>query len=188
MLNGLFGVEKDSTTSSGATVLRLIMNLTATNSLSQACCGDVGSLPYYAQWRSIVLHEDEELEWARDHVPENLRTPDKIGEATHKMVPYTSFNSSGVQCGILVEGEGGGADKEEEAEADADSDEGAGSKPHEDDPAKGEDTCKEKSEEDDPPILSKVDQKLLSITTQVNHLHQVFDSLFEITFIQVLFT
>ena len=92
------------------------------------------------------------------------------------------------QGGILVEGERSGANEEEDAKANADANNRSCSKPHEYDPAKGEDTCKEKSEEDDPPILSKVDQKLLSITTQVNHLHQVFDSLFEITFIQVLIT
>lgn len=40
--------------------------------------------------------EDEELEWARDNVPDNFRTPDKIGEATHKMVSYTDTNSKGV--------------------------------------------------------------------------------------------
>ena len=40
--------------------------------------------------------EDEELEWARENVPGDFRTPDKIGEATHKMVSYTDTNSSGV--------------------------------------------------------------------------------------------
>ena len=40
--------------------------------------------------------EDQELGWARDNVPEEFRTPGKIGEAAHKMVAYTTFNSNGV--------------------------------------------------------------------------------------------
>ena len=39
---------------------------------------------------------DEELEWARDNVPDEFRNPAQIGEATHKMVAYTTYNANGV--------------------------------------------------------------------------------------------
>ena len=39
--------------------------------------------------------EDEELEWARKNVLENFKTPEKIAEVTHKMVPYKEHNSTG---------------------------------------------------------------------------------------------
>ena len=39
---------------------------------------------------------DEELEWARDNVPDEFKNPAKIGEATHKMVAYKEHNPSGV--------------------------------------------------------------------------------------------
>ena len=90
------------------------------------------------------------------------------------------------QGGVLVEGEGSGANEEEDAEADADPDDGSRREPHEDDPAEGEDAGKEKRKEDDPPILSEINQELLSIAPQVNHPHKVFDSLFEVAFIEVL--
>ena len=33
--------------------------------------------------------EDDELQWARDNVPEEFKTSEKIGDAAHKMVAYT---------------------------------------------------------------------------------------------------
>jgi len=39
---------------------------------------------------------DDELEWARDNVPDEFKTTAKIGEATHKMVAYKEHNISGV--------------------------------------------------------------------------------------------
>jgi len=39
---------------------------------------------------------DDELEWARDNVPDEFKMPEKIGEATHKMVAYNECNASGV--------------------------------------------------------------------------------------------
>ena len=39
---------------------------------------------------------DDELEWARENVPDEFKTTAKIGEATHKMVAYKEHNTSGV--------------------------------------------------------------------------------------------
>ena len=61
LLNGMFGVGKGTYLEPGAAkvsdetleVLRLIMNLTATNSLCRDFPGDIEKLPYHAQWRSL---------------------------------------------------------------------------------------------------------------------------------------
>ena len=66
LLNGMFGVTKDSALPDGRPVLRLIMNLTASNSVMADFPGDIGALPYYGQWRSIVLEGGCELEWSYD--------------------------------------------------------------------------------------------------------------------------
>ena len=47
-------------------MLRLIMNLTATNDVSLPFEGDIGALPYFSQWRSLILGPDEELLWSYD--------------------------------------------------------------------------------------------------------------------------
>ena len=139
--------------------------------------------------------EDEEDDEGEDPNDDAKAEPGVLvvvvaGEAAHHRgeedVVLNCFNSCLRQGGVLVEGEGGGANKEEDAEADADPDDGSRREPHEDDPAEGEDAGKEKSKEDDPPILSEINQELLSIAPQVNHPHKVFDSLFEVAFIEVL--
>ncbi|CAK0891703.1 unnamed protein product [Prorocentrum cordatum] len=64
LLNGLFGVPKSQVAPEGPEgreVLRLIMNLAATKEVPLDFGGDLGALPYFAQWRSIVLGPDEEL-------------------------------------------------------------------------------------------------------------------------------
>ena len=58
LLNGLFGVEK------GAGILRLIMNLTASNSIQEEFSGDTGLLPFSGQWPSFSSEADETLEWS----------------------------------------------------------------------------------------------------------------------------
>eukprot|EP00438_Fugacium_kawagutii_P006075 Skav200576 [mRNA] locus=scaffold917:283975:288745:- [translate_table: standard] len=61
ILNGLFGVKKDSKVPSGKSVLRLVMNLIPTNAILKEIRGRVDSLPNICSWCNIVLEEDELL-------------------------------------------------------------------------------------------------------------------------------
>lgn len=61
LLNGLFGVEKNARTTSGAPVLRLIMNLIPSNCCLEQLQGKVSSLPGISVWQSIFLEEGEEM-------------------------------------------------------------------------------------------------------------------------------
>ena len=72
VLNGLFGVVKPDTLAAdhprlpGAPVLRLIMNLTATNALTKPFDADIAALPYMGQWRSLMLGENDTITWSYD--------------------------------------------------------------------------------------------------------------------------
>ena len=67
VLNGLFGVPKNSAVKSGKPVLRVIMNLVASNSVMKQFEGSVGNLPAITSWMSTVLDEDEEVRlWQLD--------------------------------------------------------------------------------------------------------------------------
>ena len=57
VLNGLFGVPKNSSTGSGLPVLRLIMNLVPSNSILQQVRGYVGNLPHITGWLSTFVDE-----------------------------------------------------------------------------------------------------------------------------------
>ena len=67
LVNGVFGVTKgkvvkdESSKWVGKDVLRLIMNLTATNEVSLDSGGDIEKLPFAGQWRAIVLERREVL-------------------------------------------------------------------------------------------------------------------------------
>ncbi len=61
ILNGLFGVKKNTTIETGEPVLRLIMNLIPTNAHMSQLRGVVDELPGVCQYLSIVLGEGEEL-------------------------------------------------------------------------------------------------------------------------------
>ena len=61
ILNGLFGVEKPSTTESGKPILRLIMNLVPSNSILKQLPGKVRSLPSINSWQSTFMDQGEEL-------------------------------------------------------------------------------------------------------------------------------
>eukprot|EP00435_Cladocopium_sp_Y103_P051810 s858_g16.t1 len=61
ILNGLFGVEKPSTLADGRPILRLIMNLTGSNSTQIQLEGGTTSLPSICSWQSIALDNQEEL-------------------------------------------------------------------------------------------------------------------------------
>lgn len=62
LYNGLFGVKKDSTTSSGKSVLRTIMNLTPCNRLFYPLEAGHDALPDIHTWSSIVMSGSEVLE------------------------------------------------------------------------------------------------------------------------------
>ena len=69
LLNGLFGVGKGTKVDgdpAGREVLRLIMNLTASNSVSIDYACDIGALPFFSQWRSIIIGPSEEVVWSFD--------------------------------------------------------------------------------------------------------------------------
>ena len=59
ILNGLFGVSKPSCLEDGRTVLRLIMNLTGSNSTQLQLEGGCDSLPSITTWQSLVLDQNE---------------------------------------------------------------------------------------------------------------------------------
>ena len=61
ILNGLFGVEKPSKLADGRAILRLIMNLTGSNSTQEQLEGTTSSLPSITSWQSIFLEGDESL-------------------------------------------------------------------------------------------------------------------------------
>jgi len=61
LLNGMFGVPKAATVKSGASVLRLIMNLIPSNCCLQQLQGKVSSLPNISVWQSIFMEDDSEL-------------------------------------------------------------------------------------------------------------------------------
>ncbi len=61
ILNGLFGVEKPTTTESGKPVLRLIMNLVPSNSILKQLPGKVRGLPSINSWQSTFVDQGEEL-------------------------------------------------------------------------------------------------------------------------------
>ena len=66
LLNGLFGVSKGKPIPGNEhlTVLGLIMNLAAPNSVMQDLRGDIGAFPYFGQWKAIILNDDENLLWS----------------------------------------------------------------------------------------------------------------------------
>eukprot|EP00971_Amphidinium_carterae_P348898 6490729-Amphidinium_carterae.1 len=66
LVNGLFGVEKPGSTvhtldGASSTCLRLIMNLTASNSVMRACEGNTACLPSLSAWRGVIMQSDEYL-------------------------------------------------------------------------------------------------------------------------------
>jgi hypothetical protein len=66
LLNGLFGVSKGKPVPEAPDleVLRLIMNLTASNSVMKDLRGDIQTLPYFGQWRAIILAPSETMLWS----------------------------------------------------------------------------------------------------------------------------
>lgn len=61
VLNGMFGVRKDSCLADGSPVLRTIMNLIPSNSIMCQLRGMVAELPGMSQYCSVVMEEGESL-------------------------------------------------------------------------------------------------------------------------------
>ena len=59
LVNGSFGVSKGAKLMDGSEILRWIVNLTATNEVTMDVPGDIEMLPYFGQWRNIILTGDE---------------------------------------------------------------------------------------------------------------------------------
>ena len=67
VLNGLFGVRKNSMLPDQRPVLRLIMNLVPSNSIMRGSTGAVKNLPSITSWMSTVMEGDTELRvWQSD--------------------------------------------------------------------------------------------------------------------------
>ena len=68
ILNGLFGVKKTATISTGANVLRVIMNLKATNSAMHQVRGAVEGLPAITAWQAAVLECNQSLHFYQSDI------------------------------------------------------------------------------------------------------------------------
>ena len=91
-LNGLFGVTKGKAVPEAPhlEVLRLIMNLTTSNSVMKDLRGDIPALPYFGQWRAIILAPSETMLWSFEDMVgccHLFRLPDEWS-------PYFAFNMS----------------------------------------------------------------------------------------------
>lgn len=68
VLNGLFGVKKPSCLADGRSVLRVIMNLKATNSVMHQVRGAVEGLPAITAWQAAVLELDEQFRFYQSDI------------------------------------------------------------------------------------------------------------------------
>lgn len=104
VLNGLFGVPKNSSTGSGLPVLRLIMNLVPSNSILQQIRGKVNSLPHITGWLSTFIDEGQELRlWQSD-----MSNAFYLFKIPDVWCPYLAFNVSRAADDLL------GVESEEE--------------------------------------------------------------------------
>ena len=68
VLNGLFGVRKPATLASGEPILRVIMNLKATNSVMHQIRGAVEGLPAITAWQAAVLDNSESFHYYQSDI------------------------------------------------------------------------------------------------------------------------
>ena len=88
VLNGLFGVPKNTTLADGSPVLRLIMNLVPGNAITRQIKGAIRNLPHITAWLSTYVEQGEYLRiWQSDM--SNAFYLFKIPDAWS---PYLSFN------------------------------------------------------------------------------------------------
>lgn len=88
VLNGLFGVAKNSQLDDGSPVLRLIMNLVPGNSITRQIRGTVKNLPHITAWLSTFIEEGQELKlWQSD-----MSNAFYLFRIPSAWQPYLSFN------------------------------------------------------------------------------------------------
>jgi len=114
LLNGWFGIgrgrylEATHASRPGAEVLRVIMNLTASNVIMLPFAGDIASLPYVGHWRTGILSGREVLVWSS----EDLKGCFYLLLLPEAWAPYFAFDQeyTGASLGLGAES-GIGADE-----------------------------------------------------------------------------
>jgi len=114
LVNGWFGIgrgrflEDTHATRPGAEVLRVIMNLTATNVIMQPFAGDIASLPYVGHWRTVILSGREVLVRSS----EDLKGCFYLLLLPEAWAPYFAFDQeyTGAMLGLVADA-GIGADE-----------------------------------------------------------------------------
>ena len=88
VLNGLFGVPKQTILSDGTPVLRLIMNLIPGNAITKQIRGSVRNLPHITAWLSTFVEEGEQIQlWQSD-----MSNAFYLFKIPQTWAPYLSFN------------------------------------------------------------------------------------------------
>ena len=88
VLNGLFGVPKQTVLSDGAPVLRLIMNLIPGNAIMKQIRGSVRNLPHITAWLSTYVDEGEQIQlWQSD-----MSNAFYLFKIPLTWAPYLAFN------------------------------------------------------------------------------------------------
>ena len=102
VLNGLFGVPKQTVLSDGSPVLRLIMNLIPGNAITKQIRGSVRNLPHITAWLSTYVEEGEQVQlWQSD-----MSNAFYLFKIPHTWAPYLAFNVRRVVSGEDGRGRG----------------------------------------------------------------------------------
>ena len=88
VLNGLFGVPKQTVLADGSPVLRLIMNLIPGNAITRQIRGSVRNLPHITAWLSTYVEEGEQIQlWQSD-----MSNAFYLFKIPPTWAPYLAFN------------------------------------------------------------------------------------------------
>lgn len=88
VLNGLFGVPKQTLTPEGLPILRVIMNLVPGNSITKQIRGAVRNLPHITAWLSTFIEDGERIQlWQSD-----MSNAFYLFKIPLEWAPYLSFN------------------------------------------------------------------------------------------------
>ena len=99
ILNGLFGVKKPSCLPDGRSILRVIMNLKATNSVMHQVRGAVEGLPAITAWQAAVLELDEQFRFFQSDISSAFY----LFELPSSWLPYLAFavSHTGEELGLI---------------------------------------------------------------------------------------